>query len=73
MDRVVKTEEIEAAETLADLAHLAMRRTHSADKCCTKYKAKRDTSRFNRESPIPDSDPPRSPLRPGVISFVILI
>ncbi|KAL2345204.1 hypothetical protein Fmac_006489 [Flemingia macrophylla] len=32
-DRLLETDEIEAAETLA---HLAMRETHSADKCCNR-------------------------------------
>lgn len=54
-DPAVKTEEIEAAETLAYLARLAMRHTaHSADKCCTE----RDTCRFISDSTIPHSDPP---------------
>ncbi|KAI5425528.1 hypothetical protein KIW84_031363 [Lathyrus oleraceus] len=46
------SEEIEAAETLAYLSRLAMRRhtTHSTDNCCTK--------RFNLDSPIPHSDLP---------------
>ncbi|CAK8544038.1 unnamed protein product [Lathyrus sativus] len=46
------SEEIEAAETLAYLARLAMRRhtTHSTDNCCTK--------RFDLDSHIPHSDLP---------------
>lgn len=46
------SEDIEAAETLAYLSRLAMRRhtTHSTDNCCTK--------RFNLDSPIPHSDLP---------------
>ncbi|RDX66764.1 hypothetical protein CR513_54435, partial [Mucuna pruriens] len=54
LDRLLDTEEIEAAETLA---HLAMRDTHSADKWCT--------NRVTLESPTPDSDLSHSPLRLG--------
>jgi hypothetical protein len=54
-DPPVKTEEIEAAETLAYLARLAMRHTaHSADICCTQP----DTCLFISDSTIPHSDPP---------------
>ncbi|XP_027349961.1 uncharacterized protein LOC113861378 isoform X2 [Abrus precatorius] len=58
VDRLLHTQEIEAAETLA---HLAMRDSHSADK----WRGKRATSRFTRESPTPDSDLSHSPLGPG--------
>ncbi|TKY62009.1 Transcription factor HBP-1a [Spatholobus suberectus] len=58
LDRLVDTEEIEAAETLAQLA---MCETHSADKRC----AKRGTRRVTPESPILDSDLSHSPLGPG--------
>ncbi|XP_040870075.1 uncharacterized protein [Glycine max] len=44
LDRLVDAEEIQAAETLAQLA---MRDSHSADKWCTKQ----DTTRVTRESP----------------------
>ncbi|KAK7337211.1 hypothetical protein VNO77_17774 [Canavalia gladiata] len=54
VDPLVDTEEIEAAETLAQLA---MRETCSTDKWCT--------NRFTRESPTPDSDLSGSLLGPG--------
>jgi len=44
LDRLVDSEEIEAAETLAQLANC---NTHSSDKWCTKQ----DTTRVMRESP----------------------
>ncbi|XP_061340243.1 uncharacterized protein LOC133286807 isoform X2 [Gastrolobium bilobum] len=66
-DRRVETEEIEAAETLADLAQLAMLETDSAGKWCSN-EAKRDTRRFTRESPTPDSDLSHSPPAPGAVT-----
>lgn len=66
LDRLLDTQEIEAAETLAQLA---MPDTHSANKWCNK----RATIRVTRESPTHDSDLSRSPspLGPGV-RFLLL-
>lgn len=65
LDRLVDAEEIQAAETLAQLA---MRDSHSADKWCTKQ----DTTRVTRESPtLLHSD---LSLGPGVrFPFTILL
>lgn len=56
-DRLVKTE-IEAAETLADLAQLAMRENSSACDSSEKWwkKGKRGRRRLTRESPTGDSE-----------------
>lgn len=60
LDRLLDTQEIEAAETLAQLA---MRDTHSVNK----WSNKRATIRVTRDSPTHDSDLSRSPspLGPG--------
>ncbi|XP_020212592.1 uncharacterized protein LOC109797089 isoform X3 [Cajanus cajan] len=57
LDRLLDTEEIEAAETLA---HLAMRETHSADKWCNQPRVTRDSPTQHSES-----DLSHSPLGPG--------